>query len=379
MKSKIAAVLALCFCFLAIVAPAQKSKKAEADKLAEKFSDAAEKGNLDKVKSLLDAGVNIDIEPSYHQGWTALMAASTFGQTAVVKYLLSRGANAKVRLEDGETALIQAAQSREDNTEIVKDLILAGANVNAQTKKGLTALMRQAWVGQAGAVKALLDADADAKLKNENGWTAFYFACSHGNDAQIVKLLLGAGAGPNERNARGETPLMWLGWGERTENFKALIAAGTDVNARDNDGRTALMISAARFFPGEIKLLLDARADVTAKDKNGWNALMHASASRFRREEIGAHGDGFIVWLKATKIIEDLISKGTDPNAQNEDGETALMLAIKAGNAHFAETLLAIGANAGLKNKKGKTAEDYKDKKYNQKREAILRFLGRIK
>lgn len=335
-------------------------------------------GKLDIVESILKSGVDINIEPSNHKGWTALMAASTSGKTAVVKYLLSKGANAKVKLEDGETTLIQAAQS-DANKEIVEALLKEGAEINAQTDEGLTALMRFAWMGQTQAVKLLLDAGADTTLKNKNGWTAFYFACSHGNNEKIVKYLLDAGSNPNEKGARGQTPLMWIGWGERTENFKALIAAGADAGAKDDDGKTPLMISARRFFQNEVKLLLDSKADVKAQDNKGWNALMHAAFSTFRKEEFGAHGDGMIVWLKASKIIEELISAGTDVNTQNNDGETALILAVKAGNAHFAETLLTNGANPNIKDKKGRTAKDYADKNYNERRDFILKLLGRIK
>jgi ankyrin repeat protein len=208
MKSHFAVLLVL---FVLFAPSFSQNKISKNDKIAEQFADAAE-GNLDTVKSMLASGVNVNIEPSYHKRWTPLMAASTFGETPVVEYLISKGANVKVILEDGETTLIQSAQS-EGNSEIVKALLKAGVEINAKTKKRLTASMRFAWAGQFEAVKLLLDAGADAKLINENGWTAFYFACSHGNDEKIVKYLLAAGANPNEKDANGQTPLMWVGWG----------------------------------------------------------------------------------------------------------------------------------------------------------------------
>lgn len=368
----------LFFLFVLFVPSSAQNKISKNDNVAEQFTDAAGEGNLDTIKSMLANGVNVNTEPSYHKGWTALMAASTSGKTQIVKYLISKGANVRVKLKDGETTLIQSAQS-DDNQEIVEALLKAGVEVDVQTKKGLTALMRFAWMGQSAAVKSLLDARADTKIRDKSGWTAFYFAVSHGNDEKIVKYLLNAGANPNEKDSKGQTPLMWIGWGERAENFKALIAVGADVNAKDNHGRTPLMISSSRFFQNEVKLLLDAKADVKAKDENGWNALMFASASVFRSSEFGAHGDGMILWLGATKIIEQLISAGIDVNAQNNNGETALMLAVKAGNAHFAETFLAKGANPNAKNKDGKTASDYADKNYNKRRDFLLKMSGRIK
>ncbi|MBX7055048.1 MAG: ankyrin repeat domain-containing protein [Pyrinomonadaceae bacterium] len=356
----ISLLISLAICFLTVTALGQK-KVAASDRLANDLTDAARRGDLDRVKSILNSGADVNIEPKGFKGWTALMAAATSGRLDVAKFLLAGGASVNVRLDDGETVLIQAAQS-DNNREIVELLLNAGVDVNAQTKDGLTALMRFAWMGHLEAVRALLNAEANTKLKNKNGWTAFYFACSHGNNREIVDLLLKHGADVNERDSEGRTPLMWIGWGNRAKNFEALISAGADVNARDKDGTTALMISSSRLFLDEVDLLLNANADVNAKDSKGWTALMRTAASTFRRSEIGAHGDGYIVWLGATRLIEKLVSAGATLNDRNRDGDTALMLAYKNRNAHFAQTLLKLGADASLRNKKGLSAADYGDK-----------------
>ncbi|MCA1624032.1 MAG: ankyrin repeat domain-containing protein [Acidobacteria bacterium] len=348
-------LISLTICFLSLAAIGQGKL---ADLKAIEFTDAAGRGDLVRVKSLINSGVSVDTEPKGFKGWTALMAAVTSGRLDLANFLLANGASVDIRLKDGETVLIQAAQS-DNNREIVELLLKAGIDVNAQTKDGLTALMRFAWMGHRDAVQLLIDAGAKTKLKNKNGWTAFYFACSHGNDAAIVNYLLKKGADPNERGSDNRTPLMWLGWGSRSENFKSLISAGTDVNAQDDKGETALMISSSRLFLEEIDLLLKAKAKVNMKNKDGWTALMKTAASTFRRGEVGAHGDGHIVWLGATRLIERLVSAGATLNDQNKDGDSALILAYKNGNVHFAEKLIKLGADVSLENNKGKRAADY--------------------
>src|SRR5262245_48378803 len=57
---------------------------------AEKLQDAAMKGRLSDVRAFLDAGVSVNASP--REGWTALMAAATFGHKDIVSYLLSHGA-----------------------------------------------------------------------------------------------------------------------------------------------------------------------------------------------------------------------------------------------------------------------------------------------
>ena len=56
------------------------SDAAQADK-AEEFTEAAAKGNLDRLSRLLDGGLPIDVcNLRVVQGWNALMAAAAHGK-----------------------------------------------------------------------------------------------------------------------------------------------------------------------------------------------------------------------------------------------------------------------------------------------------------
>eukprot|EP00434_Breviolum_minutum_P023567 symbB.v1.2.020789.t1/scaffold1766.1/size102418/8 len=76
-------------------------------------------------------------------------------------------------LEDlyGWTALRYAV--RADRVKAAKALIDGGANLNIASQSGRTPLMSAASNGIADMVKLLLDAGADAKVKNELGYTAY--------------------------------------------------------------------------------------------------------------------------------------------------------------------------------------------------------------
>jgi hypothetical protein len=56
---------------------------------------------------------------------------------------------------------------------------------------------------------------------------------------------------------------------------------------------------------------------------------------------------------------EDLLNAGAEVNAVNDDGMTALMLLVQHGDPDEIETLLKAGANARMKDSKGRTALDY--------------------
>ena len=117
---------------------------------------AAQKGNIKKVKALINAGIDVNAEDK--NGNTALMCAAAYGYTDTVNLLIDKG-----------------------------------ADVNARSNDGVTALMRVAWYGKTDVAKVLIKAGADLELKDNNEQTALMKAVSKGN-TEIVNLLKAAGA-----------------------------------------------------------------------------------------------------------------------------------------------------------------------------------------
>ena len=86
--------------------------------------DAADRGDINAVKALLDKGEDVN---EWNSG-TALMQASHKGHTDVVKLLIDRGANLNVMSSFGYSALGMAAATGQADT--VKILIDKGANID---------------------------------------------------------------------------------------------------------------------------------------------------------------------------------------------------------------------------------------------------------
>merc|ERR1711936_39808 len=93
---------------------------------------AAEDGNLQVLKEILDGGV--DLEWSHndttrgHKGKTALAIASEYGHLHVVNELLNRGANIEAQDDEAGTALFLAAGKNSLN--VVKELLDKGAIIS---------------------------------------------------------------------------------------------------------------------------------------------------------------------------------------------------------------------------------------------------------
>jgi len=96
---------------------------------------AAERGDLPEVKSLIAKGAEVNAKDN--KGGTALMVASLNGHIEIVQALLGKGAEVNAKSNKGGTALMVA--SLNGHIEIVQALLSKGAEVNAKT---MTAKLR---------------------------------------------------------------------------------------------------------------------------------------------------------------------------------------------------------------------------------------------
>ena len=92
--------------------------------LNRKIFNASAKGNINRVKKLIENGANLDHINSY--GETPLFWATYYGNFDVVKYLTEHGANVNQTSNDGSTPLILAINK--SRLEIVKELTEHGAD-----------------------------------------------------------------------------------------------------------------------------------------------------------------------------------------------------------------------------------------------------------
>jgi uncharacterized protein len=137
-----------------------------------------------------------------------------------------------------------------------------------------------------------------------------------------------------------------------------LLRNGAKVNAQDEDGKTALhytvigaRINNSQLFEEEQVQLLDTllkyKADLNIKDKEG-NTALAAALQSTNGQHIGI------------MELEKLLASGANPNIQNNDGKTPLMLACEL-NSDF-EIILALvqaGSDPKLLDQSGKAAIDY--------------------
>ena len=182
----------------------------------------------------------------------------------------------------------------------------------------------------AEAVKLLIAAGADPNQKSRYDLIPLQVAVEN-DDAEMVRLLLKAGADAKARIPTGETILMAAAARGQPDVVKALIGAGAIVDAKeDSTQETALMIAVREGGTGAVRELIAAGADVNAQTRAG-----RAPASRMPADNSGSKGLGIVRggWP------EDRGMRNPVPGAK-----TPLIYAAREGRLEEAKILVAAGA-----------------------------------
>ena len=222
-----------------------------------------------------------------------------------------------------------------NDQERIKFLVGKGADVNKQDSQGYTPLTNAARQRQDATVKLLLSLKADPNIVDGNAMTPL-IAATMRDHVPTVKALIDGGAKIEEPGPQDFRPLALALAENKYEAGKALMEAGADPSVASGvDGLTPLMIAAsqsapaegARFMPGSTRPidlaqgLIERKADVNAKSTTGMTALMIAAA----------HNNPPMIGL--------LMESGADPEAKNNQGQTASDVAQLNGNLEAAQAI----------------------------------------
>ncbi len=153
-----------------------------------------------------------------------------------------------------------------------------------------------------------------------------------------VKALLASGFDPNTRSPNQQTGLIQSTRDGAWQVFDALLAAPKiNVNMANQYNETPLMYVALIGDVPRVKALINKGAQV---NKEGWTPL-HYAAVKARAE-----------------VAKFLLEKGALPNELTPDGDTALILAVRADSVETVQVLINGGADPSRSNLKAQDAID---------------------
>ena len=274
-------------------------------------------GNAAIAKRLLDKGAHPNA--ASEAGVTPLMEAARSGSIDVVRALLARGADVNVRERDrGQTALMWAAARQ--HPEVVKLLVGHGADVHAQTRvRQLTVMLDQ------GPRRAVKTAAQDAKQIDAGAITALLFAAQTA-DVESARLLIAAGANPNDKAADGASALVLAIFSGQPAVARVVLDAGADPDAADA-GYAPLHVAALRGDLDSVKALLAKGANPNVTITKGSTVRRFGSQWALPTPMIGGTPLLVAATYLEVEVVRVLLAAGANPNLGLADGTTPLLSA----------------------------------------------------
>ena len=295
------------------------------------LSYASENGHLRVVELLLSKGVESDMEDkNYH---TPLMLAAQNGHNDVSMHLINHGADVcKIGGIFKRTALHHA--SRNGHLRVVELLLSKGVESDVEDKYSCTPLILAAQNGHNDVSMHLINHGADvSKIGVFRRSTLLRYASENGH-LRVVELLLSKGAEIDVEDKYSRTPLMLAVKNGHNDVSMHLINHGADVSKIGVFRRSTLLRYASENGHSRVvELLLSKGAEIDAEDKNHRTPLMLAV-------EYG-HND----------ILMHLINHGADVSEKDGHERTSLHHASERGHLKVVEVLLSKGAEIDVEDK----------------------------
>jgi len=270
--------------------------------------------------------------------WTTRMLAVKGNYGEVASVLVEAGADPDTPYvdDDGDSHNLLMDAIIVENAEFALLLIEHGANLYHEDDHKVSTLLQASHRGMSEVVQKLLEKYSGEDSPKE-GWvdspsdegiTPLIAASSEGH-ADIVPLLLKAGANPGAKDRDETTSLMAASARGHVEIVELLLGAGASANDQNVDGHTALMF--AYNGKNQVETL--------------WERFNQFVPDKSKSSPEGAEADA---------------TEGEDEEEELDDGGTgAILQAALSNHTKMIDVLLANGADESIKDKEGHAARDF--------------------
>ncbi|MDI6047440.1 ankyrin repeat domain-containing protein [Flavobacterium yafengii] len=183
------------------------------------------------------------------------LLANKANQTEIINYFLSKGVDANKANNEGNTALMAAASARD--IAVLELLLPIVKNNNVQNLKGESALTMAVKAGTPEAITVLLNKGADAKVLDKEGNNLGYY---------LIQSYRPSGRGPETTT---QDPF--------ETKIKLLQDKGLNLGTPQKDGNTLYHFAIIKNDLALLKKIAALNIDINAKNKDGLTALHKAA------------------------------------------------------------------------------------------------------
>ncbi|CAD5117061.1 DgyrCDS5882 [Dimorphilus gyrociliatus] len=278
---------------------------------------------------------------------TPLHLAVENGSLEVTQLLLNRSADVNLLCKQATSALHLAAQS--GNDDIVKLLLTKNAKPDSLNSNAQTPLHIAASHNRSNIVELLLDHEKESyphasrnlrrsqiSRRDRDGYSPLLFAAEFGH-AEVIHTLMRRGASLKDTEKNDRNAIFLAAQEDQMDALKALMNYLDEENVIDDGDRysnTALHAAAEKGFLRCVKLLLENNADIDAKNEEEQTPL-HLAAKAGKTNVVRE-----LVRVGGKRVVDD----------EDEDSNTPLHLAALAGNSKVAQVLIEANANISARN-----------------------------
>jgi ankyrin repeat protein len=302
---------------------------------------AAAERHSNVVSALI--GAHADLKAATKQGFTAIHFAARVGDLESIKLLLTAGVdvNLQTRADGGDSAAGNA---------LVGYRLLDGESASRNAVIGYTPLLIATLRAQVELALYLLDHGADPNI-GAAGFTPLHWASTswEGFASNPVYGFEDPMSGIPDRQAK-------------LRLVKALLAHGANVNARmtkrqpsfatgyaDAAGATPLLLAASVDDVEMMRILLAAGADPKIPTATKATAIMAATGLNH------GIGESFVTEAEAIAAVKLLLDLGLDPKGETTFGENALFGPAYRGWNTLLAQMIDLGVNVNAVSKAGVT------------------------
>lgn len=233
-----------------------------------------------------------------------------------------------------EKELFHAIEKNDEET--VRKCIESGTNLTAYTE-GITHLILAIHKKNQNIIKMLLDAGADP---NQFNLDQTMFPANQA-DNETIRLLMKYNVNLNEECPRMQWPVYYRFFHQmEASEMVDLIRYGVDLDNRCNSGMNFLHIAAYRNQMEKMKILIENGINIDQKDNDGKTPLLYA------------------IEKQSIEAAHYLLDRGADPRLKDKHGRNAFMNAAMIGNKSLLERIVT-KVIASERDLFGKTAFDH--------------------
>lgn len=320
--------------------------------------DAVRINNIKEVRRIIQEGIEVD---ELKNGTAAILVAASNANFEIVETLLEYGANPNLSDENGKTPLMLMVETSENDSisdkllETATLLIRKGADVNSKDKYGETALIKAVLKNNSDLIYLLLNNNADPSIKRNDNETALTLTTIKKQFESSRIFEIWNKAKKNSFDLNDE--LISAAKNGYTVILKILLDRGIKLDVKrlgftSTIGEEALLIATKKGHTPIIEILIENDVYIDVKDSKGVTPLMVAS-------------DGTHLYFEGSGIpplnistVKLLLKKGANVNNVDDQGRTAIMLAVQEilERDQIVKLLLEYGADINKKDSKGWTA-----------------------